>query len=124
MPECKKCRKSFHTKKELKIHMKEHDKEEAPVVAEPEPEIEKTEEETKPKAVAKTEEKKAEPFIPEIGMKVWARRPDLQKAFPHPSDPGCSFGGCANFLEWMRKWGVREDAGIANYFKKESEGGN
>lgn len=63
-----------------------------------------------------------ERLIPDAGMAVWHRRPDLQRVFPDPRNMEKGYGANKNYLDWMKKWGVNEEPEIAEHFKQ--EGGN
>ena len=128
MAKCEHCGEVF-TKKQLKKHLEsEHGIAPEPIKEEPKIETPKAEEAKAPEVPAVVEEPKPEskpepkPFIPEVGMKVWHRRLDLQKAFPHPQDEKCAYAGMPNFLAWMVRFGVKEEPEIAAYFKAQQGG--
>jgi hypothetical protein len=73
--------------------------------------------------VSKRKYEAMERLIPDAGMAVWHRRQDLQKAFPEPLNMEKGIGANKNYLEWMKKWGVKEEPEIAEHFKQ-TEGGN
>ena len=122
MPKCKVCGEQI-AKKEMKKN-KEREHGVAPEkTTEIEPETPKAEEPTVPTKINWNKpQPQPQTFIPDVGMKVWNRRIDLQRAFPRPQDETCAYKLLPNFLAWMKQYGVLEEPEIAAYFKNQTGG--
>jgi len=70
--------------------------------------------ETESSPATEPETKETETFEAVV-MKVYKRRPDLQRAFP---DPHSSFGPFADIFAWAKTFGVKEEPEIAEALTK------